>query len=60
MGIAKTLLSDPETKVKGKEKLAKLLDEKIDLNKFLVWFVENYPVSFNSIKADPALKYHLG
>ena len=60
MNIAKTLLSDPETKAKGKEKLSKLLDEKIDLNKFLVWFVENYPVSFTRMKADPALQYHLG
>lgn len=60
MGIAKTLLSDRKAKAKGHEKLAKLLGEKIDLNKFLVWFVENYPVSFSRMKADPGLQYLVG
>lgn len=51
--LAKKLLQDPSTKIKGREKLQKLLDEKIDINKFIVWFVENYPESFLRMKQAP-------
>ena len=57
LGIAKGLLGDPDTKAKGKKKLQKLLDEKIDLNKFIIWFVENYPTSFSRMRRDPGLQY---
>jgi predicted glycosyltransferase len=32
----------------------KLLDDKINVTDFLVWFVENYPESISQIKKDPA------
>jgi predicted glycosyltransferase len=47
---AKKLLQCPNTKAVGREKLQKLLDDKIDINKFIVWFVENYPESFSRMK----------
>lgn len=33
------------------------LKEKIDVNKFLVWFMENYPQSFKEYKGLPFLQY---
>jgi predicted glycosyltransferase len=60
MYIAKTLLHDGRLKEKGRQKLAKLLGEKIDLNKFIVWFVENYPRSFSLMKAEPGIQYRVG
>jgi len=59
MYIAKTLLNDSRLKEKGRQKLAKLLGEKIDLNKFIVWFVENYPQSFSLMKAEPEIQYRV-
>ena len=60
MGIAKKLLDDPDIKAKGRQKLQKLLGEKIDINEFMVWFVENYPESFSMMKADPDIQYRAG
>jgi uncharacterized protein len=56
LGLAKSLLANPNLKNDGKEKLKKLLSEKIDLTSFLVWFVENYPESIDKMKSDPLIQ----
>lgn len=33
--------------------LRNLLKEKIDVSRFLIWFIENYPYSFEKMKKDP-------
>jgi hypothetical protein len=45
-----TLLKDPDLKKNSQKRRIKLLGDKIDVTKFLVWFVENYPDSFFQIK----------
>jgi predicted glycosyltransferase len=40
-----------------KKRRAKILDEKIDVTSFLVWFVENYPESFKIMKVNPDYQY---
>jgi predicted glycosyltransferase len=57
LDIAKSLLKDPDLQAKGKLKRQKLLSEKIDVNQFMVWLVENYPASVEAIKADPDVQY---
>ncbi|MDD1659738.1 MAG: DUF354 domain-containing protein [Methanomicrobiales archaeon] len=37
-------------------KRERLLAEKINVTKFMVWFVENYPESFRAMKDDPGLQ----
>jgi len=39
------LLQDPDLKEKGREKRKRLLNDKIDVTAFMVWFIENYPES---------------
>lgn len=36
----------------------KMLEEKIDLTAFLVWFIENWPESFRIMKANPDYQYN--
>jgi predicted glycosyltransferase len=55
--ISKKLLEDKNIWENGKAKLNKLISEKVDFNKFLVWFLENYPDSIIKMKADPGLQY---
>lgn len=47
------LISDPGLKQKTISGRDKLLSDKIDVTKFLVWFIENYPESANIMKANP-------
>ena len=46
------LLSDPATKQKWLIKRDRLLEDKIDVTSFLVWFIENYPQSKNIMHND--------
>lgn len=39
------LLQDPDLKEKGQKKRKHLLNDKIDVSAFMVWFIENYPES---------------
>ena len=32
-----------------------LLNDKIDVTAFMVWFIENYPASFNQLKSNPTI-----
>jgi len=36
----------------------KMLKEKIDLSKFIVWFIENYPASISIMKINPDYQYN--
>jgi len=51
-GINKALelLKNPNLKQEWAKKREKLLNDKIDVTKFMVWFIENYPKSFKEIK----------
>jgi hypothetical protein len=51
------LLKDPHLKEKSHLSRLKLLEEKIDVTQFMIWFVENYPTSYHQMKADPAQHY---
>ncbi len=47
------LLQDPALKEKGREKQKRLLNDKIDVTAFMVWFIENYPQSVVAMKNNP-------
>lgn len=47
------LLQDPGLKEKGREKQKRLLNDKIDVTAFMVWFIENYPQSVVAMKNNP-------
>ena len=36
----------------------KFLDDKIDLTSFLIWFIENWPTSFSTMKENPDYQYN--
>ena len=44
------LLKNNNLRNEGKRKRERLLEDKIDVTKFMVWFVENYPESFEEMK----------
>lgn len=50
---AREILSDHDSKRKFLQKREKLLKETTDLTRFLVWFIENWPDSYMTMKADP-------
>lgn len=54
-GVA--LLKNPDLKLDWKTKRRKMLDNKIDVTAFLVWFVENYPQSAKIMKENPDYQY---
>jgi len=53
---ALTLIKDKEIKKEWNEKKQKLLSDKIDINAFLVWYIENYPESFREMKENPDIQ----
>ncbi len=46
------LLEDKETKRKWLNKREKLLNDKIDVTKFMMEFIEGYPYSFHNLKTN--------
>lgn len=50
---AKQIMEMPDRREKWGEKKTKLLQEKIDVTDFMVWFIENYPDSQDMVKEDP-------
>jgi predicted glycosyltransferase len=50
------LLDDPDLRNKGQEKRERLLNDKIDVTAFMVWFIENYPGSVDKMKTNPELQ----
>lgn len=53
------LLTTREIKKIWSERRNKMLKEKIDATKFLVWFIENYPESKKIMKENPDYQYSL-
>jgi predicted glycosyltransferase len=50
------LFGDNNLKSLGRKKREKLLEDKIDVTAFMVWFVENYPESFREMKENPRIQ----
>jgi hypothetical protein len=48
------LLSLPDLIKEFENRRRKMLEDKIDVTAFLVWFIENYPDSVNIMKENPA------
>lgn len=51
-----SLLKTHDIKRKWAEKRCLMLQEKIDVTKFLIWFIENYPKSVNIINQDKSFQ----
>ncbi|MCE5338457.1 MAG: DUF354 domain-containing protein [Methanomicrobiaceae archaeon] len=51
------ILQDPTSKDKWRLKRERLLEDKIDVTAFMVWFVENYPRSFTEVKEHPKVQH---
>lgn len=47
------LLKIPDIKEEWKKRLERMLEDKIDVTAFMVWFIENYPASISIMKSDP-------
>ena len=47
------ILRDPNSKKAFYQRKQKMLSDKIDVIAFMVWFVENYPASFQTMKQNP-------
>ncbi|MCE5348290.1 MAG: DUF354 domain-containing protein [Bacteroidales bacterium] len=47
------LLEDPLLKTHSLERSKKMVNEKIDVTSFIVWFAENWPESFKIMKENP-------
>ena len=46
----KIVLKDPDSKAKWSIKRNRMLEDKIDVTAFWVWFIENYPESVKEVK----------
>ncbi len=51
------ILQDPVSKKTWRLKWERLLEDKIDVTAFMVWFVENYPQSFAEMKEHPEMQF---
>ena len=51
------LLKRPDLKNEWREKRERMLEDKVDVTAFLIWFVENYPGSAEIMKEDPDYQY---
>ena len=56
-GKIEEILAIPESKAEWGKRRDIMLNEKIDVTSFLTWFIENYPVSFNTMSDDPDYQY---
>ena len=57
---ARRLLQNPSLREEGKEKAKALVQDKIDVTAFMVWFVENYPESVDLMKNHPETQQQFG
>ena len=51
------LLATPDLKAEFQKRRQKMLDDKIDVTAFMVWFIENYPQSAKTMKENPDFQY---
>lgn len=49
------LLETPEIKKTYRTRLKRLIEDKIEVTPFLVWFIENYPESFKMARKEPSV-----
>ncbi len=54
----KELIKKKNLKEEWQDHLQKMLEEKIDVTAFMVWFVENYPSSFKTMLFNPDYQYN--
>ena len=57
LNVAVRILNMPDAKGKWAKKREKLLNDKIDVTAFMVWFIENYPRSITKMKEHPEAQY---
>lgn len=57
---ARRLLQNPNLRREGKEKGEALVQDKIDVTAFMVWFVENYPESASQMRNCPDIQQQFG
>lgn len=57
---ARRLLQNPDLRKVGKEKGDALVQDKIDVTAFMVWFVENFPDSLSLMKTQPEIQQQVG
>ncbi len=51
------LLENNNLKTEFQNRKDRLLKEKIDVTKFMVWLIENYPESVTILKENPEFQY---
>ena len=51
------LLQQLDIKREWREKRERMLEDKIDVTAFMVWFIENFPDSARIMKKDPNYQY---
>lgn len=56
LDFAVSLLNKPHIKEEWSKRQKNLLNDKIDVTKFMIWFIENYPKSFVNIKTHPEVQ----
>jgi hypothetical protein len=54
------LLQNPDLRKEGKEKGEALVQDKIDVTAFMVWFIEHYPESVDMMKNHPETQQQFG
>ena len=57
MNKIEELLNKADLKTEWQKRRQKMLDDKIDVTGFMVWFFENYPESYRIMKTDPDYQY---
>ena len=56
--LIEELISKENLKAEWKIKNEKMLNDKIDVTAFMVWFIENYPDSFTTMKENPDYQFN--
>jgi len=57
LDFAVSLLKTPDIKEEWAKRQKHLLNDKIDVTAFMIWFIENYPRSFAEMKEYPDVQY---
>ncbi len=55
--IALNIANQTNIKCKYKEKSLKIINDKINMTEFMVWFINNYPESYNIMKEKPETQF---
>ena len=57
---ARRLMQNPDLRKEGKQKGRALVQDKIDVTAFMVWFIEHYPQSVDLMKSEPGIQQQFG